>query len=175
MQSSLKLLLFALLFLGFGELQPTSAQSAGKQLIATKRFNNKQKGLNINSFFKLKTKDGEKIKAKLSALIDNGLVTLQNDTVLFQDIRWIRIQRDLNKLEKGLAIAGTFAGSYLSIGAIPAGLVFLFIESNPWVLLAPVATLSSFVIGFKTLRGKKYKTKYWKLTAKPYIIPSIEG
>ncbi|MFV0593914.1 MAG: hypothetical protein ACK5M7_21250 [Draconibacterium sp.] len=166
MKASSKFYLLILFLFGLYGAQPLWAQTTNKQLIVTKQSNGKQKILNTNAFFKLKTNDGEKVKGNFSAFTSEGFVTEKNDTLLFQDIRWLRVQRELNKLEKGLAIAGVFMGAYLSIGAIPAGLYFLFIESTPWVLLAPVATLSSFVVGFRTLRGKKYRTGQWQLSVR---------
>lgn len=112
MQFLLKHCIVLILIIGSGSLQSLLAQLPNTQLIAIKRSNEKEKVLNTSTYFKLKTNNGEKITAKITAFTCNGIIFQHNDTVLFQDIRWLRTQRELNKLEKGLAIAGVFAGAY---------------------------------------------------------------
>jgi hypothetical protein len=45
-----------------------------------------------------------------------------------------------------------------------AAMVFA-IDGLLWPIIAPVATLSAAVIGFRTLSGRRYHTKKWELEA----------
>jgi hypothetical protein len=61
------------------------------------------------------------------------------------------------------AVPGVFAGTWLSFGTVPMALYFIAAEGMFWPVIAPVATLSVAIIGFRTLAGRRYHTKKWKL------------
>jgi hypothetical protein len=146
------------------------AQNAENVLSLSRISNHKKvKQIAPNSFFKLKTIGGVKIKGKFAGASKNYLTTTENDTILFSDIRWIKAKRELTKLGKGLAIAGVFAGAYFSLATVPAALMIMAMHANYWIILAPVATLSATVAGYKTLKGRRYKMKRWKLETKNTI------
>lgn len=138
------------------------AQSTENVLILTKQSNQKKiKQIDPDSYFKLKTIDGEKLKGKFDSVYDNYFVSAENDTIFLNDICWIKAKKQLTKLEKSLAIAGVFAGIYFSLATIPAA--FMIIESNALIILAPIASISATVGGFRILGGRRYKMKRWKL------------
>lgn len=140
------------------------AQNSENTLIFSKYSNeNKINKIEPNSYFKLRTFDGNRIKGKFLSISANYFISLKNDTIYYNDIDWIKARMQLTKWEKGIAIAGLFAGMYFSMGTVPAAFYFVFIEENYLIILAPAATISAASFGFKTLKGRKYKMKKWKL------------
>lgn len=129
----------------------------------------KIKKVDSNSFFKLKQHNGKKLKSKFSAAGEDFIVTTTNDTIYFSEIKWIKLKMQLNGIEKAASITGVFAGTYLSFGTVPMALYFIAAEGVFWPIIAPVATLSAAIVGFRTLAGRRYQTKKWKLEAN-YIL-----
>ena len=158
-----KPLCFFLLILLFAFVENTFAQQIKIPLVLAKQQSGKIKNIDSKSFFKVKTTQGKKVKGKFSAFGDDYFVSAANDTIFFNDIVWIKVKTELTKWETGLAITATFAGVWFSIGAIPAAFYFLAMEGTAIVFLAPAATLTSTVIGFRMLGGRKYKMSRWNL------------
>lgn len=125
----------------------------------------KVKQVDSNSYFMVKPHDVKKLKAKFASVGDDFIITTTNDTIYFVDIKWIKLKMKISGFEKAAAITGVFAGSYLSFGTVPMALYFLAVEGMFWPLIAPAATLSAVVIGYRTLAGRRYHTKKWKFEA----------
>jgi len=158
-----KYYLIIVLFISFFAMH-SSAQNSGKTLILSKFSNQKKvKQIDPNSYFKVKTIDGKKLKGKFASVSDNYFISTENDTILLNEIIWIKAKRKISGLVKGLAITGVLAGTYFSFGTIPAAISFIAMQSNYWVILAPAATISASVMGIRTLGGRRYKLKRWKL------------
>ena len=125
----------------------------------------KIKQVDSNSYFKFKSHNGKKMKSKFAKIEYDFIISTTNDTIYFNEIKWIKLKMQLNRFEKAAAITGVFAGSYLSFGTVPMAIYFLVIEGMFWPVIAPVSSLSVAVIGFRTLSGRRYSTKKWKLEA----------
>lgn len=122
----------------------------------------KVKQVDPDSYFKVKPFDGKKLKAKFAGIGDGFIISTINDTIYFSDIKWIKLKMKIGGLENAAAITGVFAGTWLSLGTVPMAL-FYITEGIFWPVIAPVATLSAAVIGFRTLAGRRYHTKKWVL------------
>ena len=142
----------------------SSAQNSEKTITLSKISNHKKvKQIDPNSYFKVKTINGKKLKGKFASVSDNYFISTENDTILLNEIYWIKAKSQISGLVKALAITGVFAGIFFSFGTVPAALSFIAMESNFCVILAPAATISASVIGIRTLGGRRYKLKRWKL------------
>ncbi|GAB1454361.1 hypothetical protein MASR2M47_44170 [Draconibacterium sp.] len=71
----------------------------------------------------------------------------------------------ISRFGKTAAIIGVSAGSYLSLATVPMAAMVFAIDGLLWPIIAPAATLSAAVIGFRTLSGRRYHTKKWELEA----------
>lgn len=125
----------------------------------------KVKQVDSNSYFKYKSHNGNKLKAKFAKIGDDYIISTTNDTIYFGEIKWIKLKMQLNGIEVATAVTGVFAGAYLSMGTVPMAMYFLAIEGMLWPIIAPAATISAAVIGFRTLVGRRYYTKKWELEA----------
>lgn len=162
MKLTFKLLIF-LLAISFQSVS-LFAQDSLSFLQVSKISNPKKvKQIDPNSYFKVKPHDGKKLKAKFASVGDDFIITTTNDTIYFGDIKWIKLKMKISGFEKTAAITGVFAGSYLSFVTVPAAIYFIVIEGVFWPLIPATATLSGAVIGYKTLAGRRYHTKKWKL------------
>ena len=162
MKLTFKLLIF-LLAISF---QPENlfAQDSLYLLQISKISNAKKiKQVNPNSYFKVKPHDGKKLKAKFASVGDDFIISITNDTIYFGDIKWIKLKMKISDFASAAALTGVFSGTYLSFGTVPMALYFIAAEGVFWPLVAPVATLSVAIIGFRTLAGRRYHTKKWKL------------
>ena len=168
MKQTFKLLIF-LLALSF-QSENIFAQDSLSFLQISKISNpNKVKQVDPNSYFKVKPHDGKKLKAKFAAIGDDFIISTSNDTIYFGDIKWIKLKMKISGLANAAAITGVFAGTYLSFGTVPMALYFIAVEGVIWPVIAPVATLSAAIIGFRALAGRRYHTKKWKLETSSQI------
>jgi hypothetical protein len=142
--------------------QNTFAQQPETPMLA-KQNSTKVREIDSDSYFKVKTREGKKLKGKFDVFADDYFVSLNNDTIFFNEIKWIKAKTEWSKWQTGLAVTATFAGIWFSIGAIPAAFFVLATEGTAIVFLAPAATITSTVIGFRMLAGRKYKMKKWGL------------
>jgi len=162
MKQTFKLLIF-LLALSF-QSENIFAQDSLSFLQISKISNpNKVKQVDPNSYFKVKPHDGKKLKAKFAAIGDDFIISTTNDTIYFGDIKWMKLKMRISGLANAAAITGVFAGTYLSFGTVPMALYFIAVEGVIWPVIAPVATLSAAIIGFRVLAGRRYHTEKWKL------------
>jgi hypothetical protein len=164
----MKLIFKLLIFLFVISFQSESlfAQDSLSFLQISKISNAKKvKQVDPNSYFKVKPHDGKKWKAKFVSANYDFIVSTTNDTIYFVDIKWINLKMKVSGFEKTAAITGVFAGSYLSFGTFPMAIYFLAAEGMFWPVIAPAATLTLAVIGYKTLAGRRYLTRKWKLEA----------
>ena len=160
----LNLLIFSLAILFQSE--NLFAQDSLYHLQISRIANTKKiKQVDTNSYFKVKPHDGKKLKAKFAALGDDFIISTTSDTIYFGDIKWIKLKMKISGLANAAAISGVFAGTYLSFGTVPMALYFIAVEGVIWPVIAPVATLSAAIIGFRALAGRRYQTKKWKLEA----------
>ncbi len=140
------------------------AQDSGNVLILLKYSNeSKTKQIDPNSYFKVKTIDGKKLKGKFADVYENYFLTTTNDTIYLNEIDWIKARKQLTKWEKGLGIVGVFGGTIYSCASTMAALMFIALEANYWVILAPAVIIPATIISFRTLVGRRYKLKKWKL------------
>jgi len=162
MKLTFKLLIF-LLAISF-QSENLFAQDSLCFLQISKISNTKKvKQVEPNSYFKMKPYDGKKLKAKFAAIGDGFIISTINDTIYFSDIKWIKLKMKIGGLANAAAITGVFAGTFLSFGTVPMALYFIAAEGVFWPVLAPAATLSAAIIGFRALAGRRYHTKTWKL------------
>jgi hypothetical protein len=139
------------------------AQEYTKSLILAKQRSGKIKAIESTSYFKIKSTDGEKQKGRFAEIGSDYFISEGNDTIFFEDVVWIKAKTELTKWGTAAAITATFAGIWFSIGAIPAAMYFIAIEGAAIVLLATAATISSTVVGFRMLGGRKYQMNRWNL------------
>jgi hypothetical protein len=143
------------------------AQNSGNLLFLSQISNrNRIKMIDSHSYFKIKTNAGDKIKGKFSIVAEDYFVSTKGDTIYINEIEWIKAKRQLAKWEKATATAALFSGIYFSFGTVPAAFIILAMEGNAWIILAPVVTISAAIIGFRTLGGRRYNLKIWKLESK---------
>lgn len=162
MKLTLKLLIF-LLAISF-QSENIFAQDSLSFLQISKISNPKKvKQVDPNSYFKVKPHDGKKLKAKFADIGYDFIISTTNDTIYFGDIKWIKLKMKISGLANAAAITGVFAGTYFSFGTVPMALYFIAVEGVIWPVIAPVATLSAAIIGFRVLAGKRYHTKKWIL------------
>lgn len=123
----------------------------------------KVKQVDPNSYFKVKPHDGRKLKAKFASVGDDIIISTTNDTIYFDDIKWIKLKMEISGFSKAAAITGVFAGTWLSFGTVPLAIYYIAAEGMFWPVIAPAATLSVAIFGFRALAGRRYHTKTWKL------------
>jgi len=146
------------------------AQQTENVLILTKQSNQKKnKKIEANSYFKIKTIQGTKLKGKYADIRDNYFISVANDTIFLEEIIWIKAKTGLTKWGTGIAITTTFAGIFFSFGTIPAAFMIMAMEGNALIFLAPVATVSSSVIGIRMLGGRKYNMEKWRLETQQFF------
>ncbi len=121
-----------------------------------------------DSRFKLKLSNGQKIKGKVQNFNESFFTTVNGDTVAYNEIDWIKLQRELTNFQEIAAVAGLLLGTYLSFGTVPLAGLIIAMEANYAIILAPIATVSTAVIGFKLLTGRRYDLDKWKI--QPLIL-----
>jgi hypothetical protein len=131
------------------------------------KYSNKSrvKQIKPNSYFKVKTIKGKKLKGKFDEVHENYFISTEKDTILINEIDWIKARKQLTKWERGLGIAGVFGGTIYSGASVIAALMIIAMEANYWVILAPAVIIPATIISFRTLAGRRYKMKRWKLEA----------
>lgn len=146
------------------------AQNTENVLVLSKISNpEKTKQIDPNSYFKVKTIEGKKIKGKFADVHENYFLTTTKDTIYLNEINWIRARKELTKWEKGLGIAGVFGGTIYSGASTMAALMYIALEANYWVIIAPAIIIPATIIGFRTLIGRRYKLRKWELATKAVI------
>ena len=123
----------------------------------------KTKQIDLNSKFKLKTIDGKKIKGRYAEVHEDYFTTTTNDTIYLNGIDWIKAKKQLTKWGRRLAIAGTLGGIVYSYGSTMAALMFIAMEANYWVILAPAVIIPATIIAISTISGRRYKLHKWRL------------
>ena len=116
-----------------------------------------------DSRFKLKLNNGLKIKGKVQDFNEYFLTTVKGDTVFYNDIDWVKLQRELTNFQEIAAIAGLMLGTYLSFGTVPLAGLIIAMEANYAIILAPIATVSTAVVGLKLLTGRRYHLDKWEI------------
>lgn len=116
-----------------------------------------------DSRFKLKLNNGQKIKGKIQDFNETFFTTVKRDTVAYNEIDWIKLQRELTNFEEIAALAGLAIGTYLSFATVPAAMYFITMQAQYVIILAPIASISTAVIGFKLLTGRRYHLDKWKI------------
>lgn len=116
-----------------------------------------------DSRFKLNLINGLKIKGKVQFFADSFFVSDKGDTVQYTQIDWIKLPRELTEFQKIAAFSALALGAYLSFGTVPAALYFAAVEANYVVILAPIATISTAVIGLRLLTGRRYHLDKWEI------------
>jgi hypothetical protein len=125
----------------------------------------KVKQVDSSSFFKYKLHNEKKLKARFAKIEEDFIISTSNDTIYFSEIKWIKLKMQISRFGKTAAIIGVSAGSYLSLATVPMAAMVFAIDGLLWPIIAPAATLSAAVIGFRTLSGRRYHTKKWELEA----------
>ena len=152
------------IFLLISEFQ-SQAQS-GKfiiQMVKDSENNPRIVVIDDDSRFKLKLNNGQKIKGKVRDFNESFFVTVKGDTVAYNKIDWIKLQRELTNFQEIAALSAFLVGGYLSLGTVPAALFFIAMEGAYWIVLAPIASVSTAVIGLKLLSGRRYHLDKWKI------------
>ncbi len=121
-----------------------------------------------DSRFKLKLNNGQKIKGKVKNFNESFLTTVKGDTVAYHEINWIKLQRELTNFQEIAAVAVFAIGTYLSFATIPAAMYFITMQAQYVIILAPIASISTAVIGFKLLTGRRYHLDKWEI--QPLVI-----
>lgn len=116
-----------------------------------------------DSRFKLKLNSGQKVKGKVQNFNEYYFTTVGGDTINYNDIDWIKLQRELTEFQKIAAFSALALGAWLSFGTVPAALYFVAVEANYFVILAPIATISTSVIGLRLLTGRRYHLDKWQI------------
>lgn len=121
-----------------------------------------------DSRFKLKLNNGQKIKGKVQGFNETFFATVKGDTVAYHEINWIKLQRELTNPQEIAALSAFLVGGYLSLATVPAAMFLIAMEGAYWIVLAPIASVSTAVIGLKLLSGRRYHLDKWQI--QPLII-----
>lgn len=116
-----------------------------------------------DSRFKMKLNNGKKINGKVQYFAESFFVSDKGDTVQYNQIDWIKLPRELTEFQKTAAFAGLALGAFLSFAAVPAALYFVAVEANYAMILLPIATVSTAVVGLKLLTGRRYHLDKWEI------------
>lgn len=116
-----------------------------------------------DSRFKAMLNDGQKIKGKVKSFYPGFLVSEKGDTINYNEIGWIKLQRELTRFQEIAALSGLLLCGYLSLAAIPAAMYLVAVEANYAIILLPVATVTSAVVGLKLLTGRRYQLGKWTI------------
>lgn len=159
MKISSKLFLFvSILFLSINLF----GQKHYQQLVIQKTSSaNKEVLIAQNSRFKAKTINGEKIKGKFSFLTDKYIVYNLNDTLLFDDIFWIKAKRNLTRTQGFMALGVFLLGAYFTLPMIPGSLMIFALTENPLIFLVPISTTALTIGSFRILFGRRYNSEKW--------------
>ena len=151
------------------------AQSANTTIHMVKGTENNQRIIVIDddSRFKLQLYNGQKIKGKVQSFNGNFFISVKGDTIFYHQIDWIKLQRELTNFQEIAAVAAFVIGSYLSFATIPAAMYFIAMQSQYLIILAPIASISTAVIGFKLLTGRRYHLDKWKIEMVPLPMKEV--
>lgn len=116
-----------------------------------------------DSRFKMRLNNGQKIKGKVQYFAESFFISEKGDTVQYNQIDWIKLQRELTEFQKIAAFTGLVIGAYWSFWAVPAAMYLIAIEANYAMILAPVATVSTAVISLRLLTGRRYHLDKWTI------------
>lgn len=116
-----------------------------------------------DSRFKMRLNNGQKIKGKVQYFAESFFVSEKGDTVQYNQIDWIKLQRELTEFQKIAAFTGLALGAYLSFGTVPAAMYLIAVEANYAIILAPIATVSTAVISLRLLTGRRYHLVKWTI------------
>ena len=164
MKISFKLFLFiSILFFSINLF----GQKNNQQLVIQKTSNsNKEVLIAPNSRFKAKTINGEKIKGTFGFLTDKYIVYNENDTLLFNDISWIKAKRNLTKTQGFIALGVVLVGAYFTLPMIPGSLMIFALNENPLIFLVPLSTSALTIGSFRILSGRRYNSEKWHFKVK---------
>lgn len=138
------------------------------QMVKGTEYNPRIVMIDDDSRFKLKLNNGQKIKGKVQNFNESFFTTVNGDTVAYNEIDWIKLQRELTNFKEIAAVAALAIGTYLSFGTVPLAGLIIAMEANYAIILAPIATVSTAVIGFKLLSGRRYYLDKW--TIQPLVL-----
>lgn len=142
----------------------SSAQNNHNLLLLKNRISQKTKAVAPHSKFKVKTLKKNKFKGRITEISDSFLVSDVNDTIYFNDIRWIKAKKQLTKWERGAGIAGVFIGAlYTPVSFIAAAMNHTMGGASPVVFLIPAVPIGTGIFSIRTLGGRRYKMKKWEL------------
>jgi hypothetical protein len=164
-RSGFCLLFFCVLFFALLSELRLQAQSEKYIIQMVKGDGNEPRIVVIDddSMFKLKLNNGQKIKGKVQYFAEAFFVSEKGDTVQYNGIDWIKLSRELTEFQKIAAFTGLGLGAFLSFATVPAAMYFIVVEANYVMILAPIATVSTAVIGLRLLTGRRYHLDKWKI------------
>lgn len=90
----------------------------------------------------------------------------QNDTLLFNDILWIKAKRNLTKTQGFIALGVVLVSAYFTIPLIPGSLMIFALNENPLIFLVPLSTSALTIGSFRILSGRRYNSEKWNFKVK---------
>ena len=116
------------------------------------------------SKFKAKTLGQEKIKGRIIKISDSFFITEMNDTIHFDNIRWIKAKKPLKKWEQTAGVAGLFIGAlYTPVSILASSMNSMMGNADPVIFLLPAIPIGIGVLSIRALGGRRYKMKRWQL------------
>lgn len=120
------------------------------------------------SKFKAKTFGQEKLEGRIAKISDSFFISDMNDTIYFDNIRWIKAKKPLKKREQMAGVAGLFIGAlYTPVSILASAMNSMMGNADPVIFLLPAIPIGIGVFSIRALGGRRYKMKRWELYSAP--------